>query len=147
VLSVSAAVSAVSLADCAVSLAENPCSQSPFLRAFTAQSDGKPVEPVFGLLTSRRLIYFSPLPSFSSYQFLFPSRRRLHIFLSLSFTLSPLQNPFVPSTLWKFCWRFVHLGFFHPLPHSCWDLCGSNFGSRYYPISFLFTRSHMFLII
>jgi hypothetical protein len=84
VLSVSAAVCAVSLADCAVSLAENPCSQSLFLRAFTAQSDGKPVEPVFGLLTSRRLPYFYPLPSFSSYQFLFPSRRRLHIFLSLS---------------------------------------------------------------
>jgi hypothetical protein len=79
VLSVSAAVSAVSLADCAVSLPENPCSHSLFLRAFTAQSDPKPVEPVFILLTGRRLPYFSPLPPFSSSQFLFPNRRRLHI--------------------------------------------------------------------
>jgi hypothetical protein len=63
VLSVSAAVCVVSLADCTVSLVENPCSQSLFLRAFTAQSDGKPVEPVFVLLTSRRLPYFSPLSS------------------------------------------------------------------------------------
>jgi hypothetical protein len=88
VLSVSAAVSAVSLADYTVSLVENPCSQSLFLRAFTAQSDGKPVEPVFRLLTGRRLPYFSPLPPFSSYLFLFPSRRRLHIFLSLLHTLT-----------------------------------------------------------
>jgi hypothetical protein len=59
VLSVSAAVCAVSLADCAVSLAENLRSQQLFLRAFTAQSDVKPVEPILGLLTSRRRPFFS----------------------------------------------------------------------------------------
>jgi hypothetical protein len=139
--SVSAAVYAVSLADCAVSLAENPCSQSLFLRAFTAQSDAKPVK-----LTSRRLPYFSPflLSLLTSSFFLADAA---YTFFSLSFTLSPLQNPFVPSTLWKFCWRFVHLGFLHHLLHSSWDFCGSNFGSRYYPISSLFTRSHPFLVI
>jgi hypothetical protein len=148
VLSVSAAVCTDSLVDCAVSLLENPCSQSLFLRAFTAQSDRKPVEPVFSQLTGRRLPYFSPLSSLLLFSVpFFPSRRRLHIFLSLSFTLSPLQNPLEPSNLWKNCWRSVHLGFLHHLPRSCWDFCDSNFGSRYCPISFLFTRSHPFLII
>jgi hypothetical protein len=64
VLSVSATVCTVSLADCAVSLAENPCSQSLFLRAFTAQSDA-------GLLTSRCHPYFSSfLLSFLTSSFL-----------------------------------------------------------------------------
>jgi hypothetical protein len=112
VLLVSAAVCAVSLADCAFSLAENPCSQSLFLRAFTAQSDGKPVEPVFGLLTSRRLPYLSPLPPFSSYQFLSPSRRRLHIF-----PLSPSHSH-------------------HSKTHLCHPLFGSFVGD-----SFILTSS------
>jgi hypothetical protein len=85
------------------------------------------------------------LPSLLT-SFFFPADAA-YTFSSLSFTLSPLQNPFAPSNLWKFCWRFVHLGFLHHLPYSCWDFCDSNFGSRYYPISFLFTRSHPFLII
>jgi hypothetical protein len=41
--------------------------------------------------------------------------------LSLSSTLSPLQNPLVPSNLWKFCWKSVHLGVLYHLPRSCSD--------------------------
>jgi hypothetical protein len=146
VLSVSAAVSAVSLADCAVSLLENPCSQSLFLRAFTAQSDQKPVEPVFCLLTSRRLPYFSPLPLFSSSQFLFPAVAA-YSFSSLSFTLSPLKNPLVPSNLWKFLLEISSSRRSPSSPSILLGFLDSNSGSRYCPISFLYTRSYPFLII
>jgi hypothetical protein len=138
VLSVSAAVCAVSLADCAVSLAENPCSQSLFLRAFTAQSDAKPVEPVLGLLTSRRRPFFSSpfLLSLLTHSLL-PAAEPT-FFLSLPLTFITNQNTFVPSNPWKFCWRFIHLDFIHHLPYFRWIFCDSIFRSRYYLISSCF---------
>jgi hypothetical protein len=137
-MSVSAAVCVVSLADCAVSLAENPRSQQLFLRAFTAQSDAKPVEPVLGLLTSRRRPFFSSpfLLSLLTHSLL-PAVEPT-FFLSLPLTFTTNQSPFVSSNLWELVGRFVPLGFLHHLPHFRWNFCGSIFRSRYYLISSCF---------
>jgi hypothetical protein len=95
----------------------------------------RPAPPLF--LSPSSLLFFS-VP-------FFPADAAYTLF-SLSFTLSPLQNPLVPSNLWKFCWRSAYLGFLHHLPRSCWDFCDSNF-DRGITIFHFFTRSHSFLII
>jgi hypothetical protein len=125
--SVCAAVCAVSFAVCAVRLPEISRSQYLFLRAFTAQFDQKPVEPVlepvepvFCVLTGRLHPYFSPSPLLSSSQFHFPAAAA-HSSSSLSFTPILSKNPLVHSHLWKICWRSVHPGVLHHLPQSRWD--------------------------
>jgi hypothetical protein len=85
------AVCAVSFAVCAVRLPEISRSQHLFLRAFTAQFDQKPVEPVFCVLTDWLPPYFSPSLLFSSSQFHFLAAAT-HSSSSLSFTPSPLQK-------------------------------------------------------
>jgi hypothetical protein len=66
---------------------------------------------------------------------------------TLSSTLSPLQNPLVPSNLWKFCWKSVHLGVLHHLPRSCWDFLIQTPDRGIGLVHLFFTQSHSFLII
>jgi hypothetical protein len=115
-----AAQSALSVfAVCAVRMPEFSRSQHRFLRAFTAQFDQKPVEPVFCFSGGRLSpFYFSP-------SLLFPSQSHIpavaaHSSSSLSFTLHS-KNSLVPSHFWKSCWRSVHPGVLHHLPSSRWD--------------------------
>jgi hypothetical protein len=128
--SVCAAVCAVSFAVCAVRMPEISRSQYLFLRAFTAQFDQKPVEPVepvlepvepvFCVLTGRLHPYFLPLPSSLLLSFTFQPPPPTFLPLSPSHLLHS-KNPLVPSHLWKICWRSVHPGVLHHFPQSCWD--------------------------
>jgi hypothetical protein len=106
--SVCAAVCAVSFAVCAVRLPEISRSQYLFLRAFTAQFDQKPVEPVlepvepvFCVLTGRLPPYFSPSLLFSSSQFHFPAVAA-HSFLSLLHTFSTPKTHLCPLIFGRF---------------------------------------------
>jgi hypothetical protein len=138
VLSVSAAVCAISLADYAVSLAENPRSQQLFLRAFTAQSDAKSIEPVLGLLTSQRRPFFSsPFLLSPLTHSLLPAVEPM-FFLSLPLTFTTNQSSFVPSNRWEFVGRSVPLGFLLQLPHFHWNFCGSNLRIEVLPYFNLF---------
>jgi hypothetical protein len=139
-------VPSVCAAVCTVRLLEIPRSQYLFLRTFTAQFDQKPVEPVFCLLTGRRLPYFSPPPLFSSSQFHFPAVTA-HSFSSLSFTLSPLQKPTCALSSLEDLLKIRSSWRSPSSPSILLGFLDSNSGSRYCPISFLFTRSHSFLII
>jgi hypothetical protein len=135
VLSVSAAVSAISLRRQSRRLrcqsGRNSAQSHLFLRAFTAHSDAKPV----GSADQPTPPPFSPpLPPFTSYPFISSSRRCL-LFSSLPLTFTTNQSPFVPSNPWEFVGRFVPLDFLHQLPHFRWNFCGSIFRSRHYLIS------------
>jgi hypothetical protein len=121
-----AAQSALSVfAVCAVRLPEFSRSQHRFLRAFTAQFDQKPVEPVFEpvepvfcILAADSPPFISPSLLFSPSQFHFPAAAA-HSSSSLSFTLHS-KNSLVLSHFWKSCWRSVHPGVLHHLPPSRW---------------------------
>jgi hypothetical protein len=137
-LSVSAVVSAVSLADCAVSLrrqsrrlrcqsATESAQSIPFSARFYCAdwpetgwtgfitgwigflSVDRPAPPLF--LSPSSLIFFSV--SYSS-------RRRVLLPLSLLHTFtSPKPTCAIQSS--KVCWKSVHLGVLHHLPRSCWN--------------------------
>ena len=141
-----AAQSALSVfAVCAVRLPEFSRSQHRFLRAFTAQFDQKPVEPVFCFSGGRLSpFYFSP-------SLLFPSQSHIPAaaalsFSSLTFTLHSKKLSRALTLLEELLEirpsrRFpssssISLGVLDPIS-----------GSRYCPILFPCTRSYAFLII
>jgi hypothetical protein len=146
------AVCADSFAVCAVRLPKFSHSQHRFLRAFTAQFDPKPVEPVlelvepvFGFLAADSSpFYISPSLLFPS-QSLFTAAVALS-FPSHTFTLHS-KNSLEPSLFWKSCWRSVLPGVFPPSSSISLGVFDPISGSRYCPMLFPCTRSYAFLII